>query len=160
MYYPRALKDRWLDASHQFPVLLLTGPRQAGKTTLVRQAMEPERRYVTLDDPVLRTMANEEPALFLQRFPAPVLIDEIQYAPALLPLVKIVVDSDRRPGAFWLTGSQQFHLMRGVSETLAGRIAIVNLLGFSNRERHRLPLDVPPLLPSPEALAQRERFGR
>ena len=147
MYYPRALQDRWLDSSRQFPVLLLTGPRQVGKTTLLRHAVEEGRRYVTLDDPILRTMANEEPALFLQRFPPPVLIDEIQYAPALLPLVKMAVDADHRPGAFWLTGSQQFHLMRGISETLAGRVAIVQMLGFSSRERHRLPLDVPPLFP-------------
>jgi predicted AAA+ superfamily ATPase len=128
-----------------------------GKTTLLRHALEEGRRYVTLDDPILRTMANEEPALFLQRFPPPVLIEEIQYAPALLPYVKMAVDTDHRPGAFWLTGSQQFHLMRGISETLAGRVAIVNMLGFSNRERHRLPLDVPPLLPAPEALAEREK---
>ena len=79
MYYPRALQDRWLDASRQFPVLLLTGPRQVGKTTLLRHAVEDGRRHVTLDDPILRAMANEEPALFLQRFPPPVLIDEIQY---------------------------------------------------------------------------------
>jgi predicted AAA+ superfamily ATPase len=157
MYLPRALQDRWFDASQQFPVLLLTGPRQVGKTTLLRHAVDAERRYVTLDDPVLRGMANEEPALFLQRFPAPVLIDEIQYAPALLPYLKMAVDTERRPGAFWLTGSQQFHLMRGVSETLAGRIAIVHLLGFSNRERHQLPLDVPPLLPTPEMLTEREK---
>jgi uncharacterized protein len=157
MYYPRALQDRWLDASRQFPVLLLTGPRQVGKTTFLRHAVEDGRRYVTLDDPILRTMANEEPALLLQRFPPPVLIDEIQYAPGLLPFVKMAVDADHRPGAFWLTGSQQFHLMRGISETLAGRVAIVNMLGFSNRERHRFPLAVPPLLPTPESLAEREK---
>jgi predicted AAA+ superfamily ATPase len=156
MFYPRTLHDRWLQASEQFPVLLLTGPRQVGKTTLLEHLREPDRRYVTLDDPVLRALANEDPALFFQRFPPPLLIDEIQYAPGLMPYIKIRVDADHRPGAFWLTGSQQFQLIRGISETLAGRVGIVNLLGFSYRESHRRRLDVPPLLPTAEALAARE----
>ena len=159
MYYSRSLEDRWLDVSRQFPVLLLTGPRQVGKTTFLQHVREPERRYVTLDDPVLRGLANEDPSLFLQRFPPPVLIDEVQYAPALLPYIKMKVDADRRPGDFWLTGSQQFHAMRGLSETLAGRVAIAHLLGFSNRERHRLTLDVPPLAPTTDQLAERDKSG-
>ena len=155
MYHPRAVRDCWLEASKQFPVLLLTGARQVGKTTFLQHVRRPDRRYVTLDDPPLRALANEDPALFLQRFAPPVLIDEIQYAPALLPHVKMAADSQRRAGLFWLTGSQQFQMMRGVSETLAGRVAIVNLLGFSNRERHRLPLDVSPFLPTEERVAER-----
>jgi len=140
----------WLEAGQQFPVLLLTGPRQVGKTTLLQHLCEDERTYVTLDDPNLRALAREDPGLFLQRFEPPLLIDEIQYAPELLPHVKMSVDSGRKPGDFWLTGSQQFQMMRGVSETLAGRVAILNLLGFSNRERHKLSLEVPPFLPGRE----------
>lgn len=157
MYYPRAAKESWLDASGQFPVLLLTGPRQVGKTTFLQHVREGGRRYVTLDDPSLRVLAAEDPVLFLQRFPPPVLIDEIQYAPQLLPIIKMAVDRERRPGAFWLTGSQQFALMRGVSETLAGRIAVLNLLGFSQRERQRGELSVPPFMPVKDVLDERAR---
>jgi hypothetical protein len=102
-------------------------------------------------------LAQTDPALFLQRFEPPVLIDEIQYAPQLLPLIKIAVDrGGRKRPSFWLTGSQQFQLMKGISETLAGRVAILNLLGLSNRERRKLNLDVPPFLPTSTALKARE----
>jgi len=134
MYVERTLKWPLAAASRQFPVILIPGPRQVGKTTLLRHAAGAERRYVTLDDPQARTLANDDPGLFLQRFAPPVLIDEIQYAPELLPHIKMIVDSRQQPGDFWLTGSQQFHLMQGVSESLAGRVGIVNLLGFSRRE--------------------------
>jgi predicted AAA+ superfamily ATPase len=156
VYYPRAIEECWLAASEQFPVLLLTGPRQVGKTTTLQKLCEPGRRYVSLDDPALRALANEDPALLLQRTGSPALIDEIQYAPQLLPYIKMAVDTDRRPGAFWLTGSQQFLMMKGVSETLAGRVAILNMLGFSNRERHKLSLEVPPFLPTGDQLTERE----
>lgn len=156
MYYNREMKECWLAAGEQFPVLLLTGPRQVGKTTLLQHLCEKSRRYVTLDDPALRMLAQDDPALFLQRFEPPVLIDEIQYAPQLLPLIKMAADARRKLGLFWLTGSQRFQMMKGVSETLAGRVAILNLLGFSNRERHRLELRVEPFLPTASALKQRE----
>ncbi|MEA1949750.1 MAG: AAA family ATPase [Planctomycetota bacterium] len=113
---------------------MVTGPRQVGKTTCLRHAAEEGRSYVTLDDPQARALAKDDPGLFLQRFAPPVLIDEIQYAPELLPLVKIAVDRSKSSGDFWLTGSQQFHLMQNVSESLAGRVGIMNLLGFSSRE--------------------------
>lgn len=156
MYYPRTLRAFLSEASEQFPVLLLTGPRQVGKTTLLQQAREEGRIYVSLDDPTLRALAVEDPVLFLQRFPPPNLIDEIQYAPSLFPYIKLGVDTQRQTGMFWLTGSQQFHLMKDLSETLAGRVAIVQLLGFSGRERHRIDLEVPPFLPVAKRLAARE----
>ena len=157
MYHARAIENYWQKTSAQFPVLLLTGARQVGKTTVLQHIAEKKRRYVTLDDPTVRSLANEDPALFLQRFPPPVLIDEIQYAPGLMPLIKMEVDTVRKPGMFWLTGSQQFQMMKNVSETLAGRIAIVNLLGFSTRERLRGPLNLPPFLPIQKNLAARQR---
>jgi len=160
VYHSRAIEECWLEASGQFPVLLLTGPRQVGKTTTLQKLCEPGRSYVSLDDPSLRALAREDPALLLQRTPAPVLIDEIQYAPQLLPYIKLAVDADRVPGGFWLTGSQQFQMMRGVSETLAGRVAILNLLGFSGRERRKLPLDVPPFLPTRDQLAARQSTAK
>jgi predicted AAA+ superfamily ATPase len=134
MYIKRTITKVLNQASKQFPVLLVTGPRQVGKTTCLQHAAGKDRNYVTLDDPQARTLAKEDPKLFLQRFAAPVLIDEIQYAPQLLPIIKMAADTEKKCGDFWLTGSQQFHLMDNVSESLAGRVGIVQLLGFSSRE--------------------------
>jgi len=147
MYYSRTLESAFMDASTQFPVLLLTGPRQVGKTTLLRHLCGKERRYVSLDDLTARSLASEDPALFLQRYPPPVLIDEVQYAPQLLPYIKMVVDASRTCGAFWLTGSQQFQMMKGITESLAGRVAVINLLGFSRRELERREHGLEPFLP-------------
>ncbi|MFQ5744166.1 MAG: ATP-binding protein [Acidobacteriota bacterium] len=154
-YHHRAVEGRIVELARQFPTLLVTGARQVGKTTLLRHVAEKGRRYVSLDDPILRELANADPNLFLGRFPPPLLIDEIQYAPGLLPYLKLRIDESREPGAFWLTGSQQFHMMKGVSETLAGRVAVVNLLGFSQRERLGKRWDVDPFLPDEERLKQR-----
>ncbi len=136
---------------------MLSGARQVGKTTFLRHLSEPDRTYVTLDDPLIQSLAKEDPALFMQRYPPPVLIDEIQYAPELLPHIKIAVDRDRLPGQFWLTGSQQFHLMKGVSESLAGRVGIVQLFGLSRRER--IGSDSSPFLPISDAIHNRLQTG-
>lgn len=133
-YLTRTLESHLPLAARHFPVLLVTGARQVGKTSLLRHASEPGRRYVTLDDPLLVQLARTDPALFLARFPPPVLIDEIQYAPELLPHIKMAVDTLRKPNLFWLTGSRPFPLMHGVSESLAGRVAVIQLLGLSRRE--------------------------
>lgn len=155
VYRPRTLEDRFVDAANQFPVVLLAGPRQVGKTTLLEHLMGPSRRYVSLDDIALRTLARTEPDLFLQRFSPPVLIDEVQYAPELFSSIKQHVDRHRAPGAFWLTGSQQFSMMQRVTESLAGRVAIVNLLGFSMRESDGRSLRMPPFVPVEAALEPR-----
>jgi predicted AAA+ superfamily ATPase len=134
--------------SASFPVLLLTGPRQVGKTTLLEACAEPGRGYVTLDDLDQRALAQADPALFLQTWPAPVLIDEVQYAPQLFSAIKLHVDRHRRPGDFWLTGSQKFHLMKGISESLAGRVAILDLLGLSQAEAAGRGAEAQPFVPT------------
>lgn len=141
MYVPRRLEGFLRQANAAFPVLMVTGPRQSGKTTLLQHLREPERRFVSLDDLDMRRLAQDDPKLFLARFPPPLVIDEFQYAPDLLPYIKIAVDelrtrghNEEAAGMYWLTGSQQFVLMRHVRESLAGRVAIFNLLGFEPAE--------------------------
>lgn len=134
MFIDRALAPVVLETSRTFPVVLVTGPRQVGKTTLLESIAEKGRRYVSLDDPVVRALAKEEPLLFLQRYKPPVIIDEIQYATELLPYIKMHVDRNKKNGDFWLTGSQMFHMMKGVSESLAGRVAIIPMQGLSSAE--------------------------
>jgi predicted AAA+ superfamily ATPase len=133
--YTRTLARTIHTVSATFPVLMVTGPRQVGKTTLLEMcAKEAPRHYVTLDDLDARALAQSDPALFLQTWPTPVIIDEIQYAPALFSAIKLQVDREKTNGQFWLTGSQKFQLMRGITESLAGRVAIVDLLGLSQAE--------------------------
>ena len=154
-YFERTLSDTIAHTSEQFPVLLLTGPRQVGKTHLFQHlSNSTNRQYVSLDDPNIAEQAKSEPKLFLELFKPPILIDEIQYAPQLFPYIKMMVDKTQTPGLFWLTGSQQFQLMKGVSESLAGRVALFNLLGFSQQEIEQNP-NVPPFLPEPEQLNNR-----
>ncbi|MCL2865043.1 MAG: ATP-binding protein [Lachnospiraceae bacterium] len=137
MYIKRAIEDSINKISKTFPVLLVTGPRQVGKTTLLKQLANDSRGYVTLDDPDARALAKTDAALFMQRYTPPILIDEIQYAPEILPYIKMHVDRTSNMGDFWLTGSQAFQMMKNVSESLAGRIGIVNLLGLSSSEIHK-----------------------
>jgi len=136
--------------SGSFPVLLLTGPRQVGKTTLLDGCAEAGRNIVTLDDLDQRDLARRDPALFLQRYPPPLIIDEVQYAPELFSAIKIAADRSKRPGQFWLTGSQKFHLMQSISESLAGRVAILDLLGLAQAEIHGRAAMSRPFLPSPD----------
>lgn len=142
MITPRTLEETIKTLSNAFPVILLTGPRQVGKTTLLGAIAEPSRNYVTLDDLEQRYLAQSDPKLFLQRHRPPIIIDEIQYAPELFSVIKMMVDKDKTVGQFWLTGSQKFHLMQGVTESLAGRVAVLDLLGLSQseiQERQQLP---------------------
>lgn len=133
-FVPRTLEATVARVSRAFPVLLVTGPRQVGKTTLLRHCAGTDRDYVTLDDPNERALAAADPELLLQRHPGPVLIDEVQYAPSLFPILKLWADRLGTMGRFWLTGSQRFDLMRGLSESLAGRIGILELGGLSQAE--------------------------
>ena len=153
VYIKRAIEDTVLRLSGMFPVLLVTGPRQVGKTTLLQKLMGPKRRYVTLDDPDVRYLAKRDPALFMQRYTPPVLIDEIQYATELLPYIKMGADRSGNKGDYWITGSQVFRLMKNVSESLAGRVGIVNLLGLSDAEIYGYESE--PYTTAPERLMKR-----
>ena len=136
-YISRHMESRILELSNSYSAILLTGPRQAGKTTMLRSLAEREsvgRKYVTLDDLAERDMARNDPALFLQLHKPPVLIDEVQYAPELFTYIKIHIDEHHNPGDFWLTSSQIFRLMRGVQESLAGRVALLHMSPLSQRE--------------------------
>jgi uncharacterized protein len=133
MYVPRALRARLSEALASFPAVLVTGPRQSGKTTFLREEFGAGARYVSLDDPLERSLAVADPNGFLDRFEEDrVILDEIQYVPELFSYLKLRIDRDRqRRGRWLLTGSQQFQLMARVGESLAGRIALLDLLPFS-----------------------------
>ncbi len=132
--YKRESVDFIKNVSDTFKVLLITGPRQVGKTTLLLSLKPNNMNYVTLDDVNLRRHAQEDPKMFLEEHPWPLLIDEAQYAPELFSYIKIIVDKEQKNGMYWLTGSQQFHLMKNASDSLAGRVGIINLNSFTYSE--------------------------
>ena len=134
-YITRNLENVVKQVTQEYPVVLVTGPRQVGKTTMLQKMMEGTNRgYVTLDDLNERSIAKTDPELFLQLHKPPVLIDEVQYAPELFTYIKMHVDKNHVPGDFWLTGSQVFKLMKGVQESLAGRVAVLSLTSLSQAE--------------------------
>lgn len=146
----RTLEPELDKASEAFRVILVNGQRQVGKSTILQNlAKGTKRAYVSLDDTRLRKLAKEDPHLFLQQMPPPIIIDEVQYAPELFPCIKIYVDEHKNEkGAFWLTGSQKYKLMENVQESLAGRIAIFDLMGLSYSEKDKMPFSGKPFLPS------------
>lgn len=142
MYIKRTSEDVIQKLSKQFKVVLVTGARQVGKSTLLKHCDE-NRNYVSLDDLSERELAINEPKLFLETHKTPLIIDEIQYAPELLSYIKLIVDKSDKKGQYWLTGSQQFHLMKNVSESLAGRVGILDLMGLSLVELSQTPNNEP-----------------
>ena len=159
-YISRHIEEQILKLSQSYSAILLTGPRQAGKTTMLRSLAQKEnigREYVTLDDLTVRDMAKNDPALFLQLHKPPVLIDEVQYAPELFTYIKIHIDEYHNPGDFWMTGSQIFRLMRGVQESLAGRVALLHMSPMSQREIIGAPC-VPFTTDMDRLLAERDQF--
>ena len=129
----RSLQATLRRTARQYPVVTLTGPRQSGKTTLVRAAF-PRHDYASLEEPDVRSFALEDPRGFLAQFRRSVVLDEVQRTPDLFSYVQTMVDDDDRPGRFILTGSQNFVLLRSISQSLAGRCAILHLLPFSRGE--------------------------
>lgn len=148
--YLRTLAKSLKSLNEDFSVLLVTGPRQVGKTTLLEMCSEGKRNYVTLDNLEARQLAQNDPGLFIQTYLPPLIIDEVQYAPQLFSHIKIMVDREKHKGMYWLTGSQKFHLMTGITESLAGRVAIVDLLGLSHMEIKGHGDQSQPFLPTQE----------
>lgn len=146
MYITRHMEKPVMELNEQYPVLLLTGPRQVGKTTMLEHLIEVDgkgRKKVSLDDLTLRELAKTDPKMFFQLYQPPLLIDEVQYAPELFPYIKIMVDERHQPGDFWLTGSQLFKMMEGVRESLAGRVALLHLSPLSQSEIMKRPPEPP-----------------
>ena len=149
-YKKRTLSPYIRRISRKFKVLLVNGPRQIGKTTLLKYTRDDKRKYVSLDNPQDLLKAKNDPKGFLDTYAPPCIIDEIQYAPDLLPYIKIMADNTDKRALVWLTGSQQYNLMQGVTESLAGRVVIVDMLGFSIYERDGFGDKQKPFLPSAE----------
>lgn len=156
MYIARKIEQQAVYLSEHFPAVVIAGARQTGKTTLIRNliGIREGMTYVTLDYPRIRELARNDPELFLQQYPAPVIIDEVQYAPELLPYIKIRIDENRKNGQYFLTGSQMFRLMKNVSESLAGRVGILSLYAFSRAEIYGT--DETPFLPGNVLKTKRE----
>jgi predicted AAA+ superfamily ATPase len=143
----RTIEQSILEISFSFKSLLVSGPRQVGKTTLLRDALGANRKYVTLDNKADLLKAKKDPKGFLETYSPPALIDEIQYAPEIFSYIKILLDNSGKRGQIWMTGSQQYNMMQGVSESLAGRVAIIDMLGFSVYELQNKAVLQKPFLP-------------
>lgn len=134
-YIERTLERKFMHMSSFFKAVLVTGARQVGKTTMLKHlASEQNRTYVSMDNTMDRALAKSDPALFFQMYKPPIIIDEIQKAPELFEQIKILCDGSEEKGLFWLTGSQQYKMMKNVRETLAGRIGILELYSLSKNE--------------------------
>ena len=151
MYIQRTLEKVIKRASRFYPVVLITGPRQVGKTTVFENCDSQKRNFVSLDTVEIREQAKEDPQRFLDRYGKPLVIDEIQYAPQLFSYIKTIVDREKKKGLYWITGSQQFNMMANITESLAGRVGVLNLQGFSQSEKEGRN-DAPPFLPTKKNL--------
>lgn len=141
-YIKRELERKFLKMNSHFKAILVTGARQVGKTTMLKHLAEgTNRTYVSLDNRMARELAQTDPVLFFQTYQPPMLIDEIQKAPGLFEQIKIMCDESDEKGQFWITGSQQYQMMKQVRETLAGRIGILNLYSLSQREKQDVLID-------------------
>ena len=157
-YYKRLAESVIQKQEKMFKTILVTGARQVGKTTMLKN-IKPDINYITLDDMLLNQLAVEDPELFLKANKPPIIIDEIQYAPNLLRYIKIEVDNSDKKAMYYLTGSQQFNLMKNISESLAGRVGILNLLGLSLREIKDIDFN-DPFIPTEEYLNKRKKYEK
>ncbi len=155
MYIHRHAEETVKNISKMFGAVLVTGPRQVGKTTLLKRIAE-NFRYVTLDDPIMLQSARDEPGTFFKNTPPPVFVDEIQYAPNLFPYIKMIIDSEHKKGQFYMSGSQRFAMMKDVTESLAGRLGLIELLGLSLREIKGVTFDGP-FIPTEEYYESRKK---
>lgn len=140
-YITRELERKFLKLNDFFKVILVTGARQIGKTTMLKHLSESSRTYVTMDNAMARELAQNDPVLFFQTYKPPILIDEVQKAPELFEQIKIICDDSDENGLIWLTGSQQYRTMEKVRESLAGRIGILELYSLSEKEKAGLVFD-------------------
>ena len=154
MYIERHIEKSVLERAKEKGAIIVTGARQVGKTTLIEK-IKPDLERITFDDISVRSSAIEDPSAFLQLNPPPVFIDEVQYAPELFPYIKIALDKSKHKGDFILTGSQSYELMKNVSESLAGRAGILQLMGLSLREMKKEKWSEP-FLPTLDYLIRRK----
>ena len=154
MYIKRHVETAIEKSFSAFPAILITGPRQVGKSTLLLNKFK-SITNITLDNPLQLLSLNQDPIEFFKFHGTPLIIDEVQRAPECFSVLKYMIDSDRRAGMYILTGSQKYALMKGVSESLAGRIGIIDMLGLSNREIYGDSFDQP-FLPTSDYLLNRQ----
>lgn len=154
-YIKRHAESTVQKLSEMFGAVLVAGSRQVGKTTMLRE-ITANMNYITMDDMMIRAAAQEESSTLFKDFPPPVFVDEIQKAPALFEQIKLLLDRSRKKGQFFLCGSQQFRMMKGVSESLSGRVGLLTLLGFSLRELYEIDCDTP-FIPTDEFFSERKK---
>ncbi len=153
MYRKRHAEHTVKTLSKMFGAILVAGPRQVGKTTMLKTLTQ-DIGYATLDDIIVRTVAQEQSGTFFKDNPPPVFVDEIQKAPQLFEQIKLLIDRDHKKGQFFMCGSQQFKMMKGGSDSLSGRIGLLTLLGYSLREIKGVDFDIP-FIPTEEYFASR-----
>lgn len=156
--YTRQMKPLIEALIKQFPAVLVTGPRQVGKSTLLQYISE-DYQYVTFDDPMVLSMAKNDPSLFMLNYSGKLILDEVQYAPELFSSLKLAIDKQKMSGLYLLSGSQAFHLIQNVTESLAGRVAVLKLQGFSLREIQQLDFSLP-FIPNQDYLSAREKVAQ
>lgn len=154
MYINRHIESTIKKVSEMYSAVIVTGPRQIGKTTVLKEVCG-KLKYISLDNPEVLEYAKNEGGLFFKTYTPPIVLDEVQYAPGLFPYIKMIADETREKKLFYMTGSQAFHLMKNVSESLAGRIGIIQMLGLSLREVRAVSFDKP-FLPTSDYINEME----